>query len=314
MKLKVTILVPVYGVEKYIEECARSLFEQTYQDIEYIFCNDCTPDGSIQVLERVMEDYPERSKHTRIIHNERNLGLGGTRQRLLETVQTEAFLCVDSDDKLPANAIQLMAERMMETGCDIVDGKLCQYKGSETVATMLPRHCSDAKYQRLVLCQNVVDNRVAGRLMRTSLREKVKPLFFEGINYAEDYCATSRLSAVASRSWTDELVYLYRRDVEESYTNNVGEKQIMQCFKANAEVLRFYHLRGHLSLALEIGLLNCYRDCHKYGIELAKCDEILRYVPQHFTAQLLSMLLRGKGVKYRVGDIIYKVLRRLMTI
>ncbi|MDD7095845.1 MAG: glycosyltransferase, partial [Bacteroidales bacterium] len=48
--IKVSILVPVYGVEKYIEKCAVSLFEQSYEDIEYIFVNDCTPDRSIEVL------------------------------------------------------------------------------------------------------------------------------------------------------------------------------------------------------------------------------------------------------------------------
>ena len=52
----VSILVPVYGVEKYIERCARSLFEQTYDNLEYIFVDDCSPDSSIAILKRVMED------------------------------------------------------------------------------------------------------------------------------------------------------------------------------------------------------------------------------------------------------------------
>ena len=46
---KVSIIVPVYGVEKYIERCARSLFEQTLDDIEYLFIDDCTPDNSIEI-------------------------------------------------------------------------------------------------------------------------------------------------------------------------------------------------------------------------------------------------------------------------
>ena len=54
----ISVIVPVYGVEKYIERCARSLFEQTYCDVEYIFVNDCTKDNSIFILQRVLHDYP----------------------------------------------------------------------------------------------------------------------------------------------------------------------------------------------------------------------------------------------------------------
>ena len=54
---KVTVIVPVYGVEKYIERCAVSLFEQTLDDIEIIFVNDCTPDRSMEILDRIIEKY-----------------------------------------------------------------------------------------------------------------------------------------------------------------------------------------------------------------------------------------------------------------
>lgn len=57
---KVSVVIPVYGVEKYIERCARSLFEQTLDDIEYIFVNDCTKDRSIDILNSVINDYPAR--------------------------------------------------------------------------------------------------------------------------------------------------------------------------------------------------------------------------------------------------------------
>lgn len=49
-KYKVTIAVPVYGVEAYVEKCAESLFSQTYTDIEFLFVNDCTPDKSVDVI------------------------------------------------------------------------------------------------------------------------------------------------------------------------------------------------------------------------------------------------------------------------
>lgn len=51
----VSIIIPVYGVEKYIERCANSLFAQTYSNIEYVFVNDCTPDRSIERLNEVLK-------------------------------------------------------------------------------------------------------------------------------------------------------------------------------------------------------------------------------------------------------------------
>ena len=64
----VSILVPVYNVEPYFERCARSVFEQTYDNLEYIFVDDCSPDNSIQILERVLAEYPHRVNQVKIIH------------------------------------------------------------------------------------------------------------------------------------------------------------------------------------------------------------------------------------------------------
>ena len=80
--MKVSVLVPVYGVEKYIERCAVSLFEQTHRDMEYVFVNDCTPDRSISILRSVIERYPDRAPQVRIIDNEVNRGVGATRALL----------------------------------------------------------------------------------------------------------------------------------------------------------------------------------------------------------------------------------------
>ena len=80
MSVKVSVCIPVYGVEKYIERCARSLFEQTMQEgIEFIFVNDCTPDKNIEILERVLAEYPHRKEQTKIIHHENNKGLVSAR-------------------------------------------------------------------------------------------------------------------------------------------------------------------------------------------------------------------------------------------
>ncbi len=59
---KISVMVLIYGVDMYIERCSRSLFEQTIDDIEYIFIDDSTNDNSISILKDVMKDYPERTK------------------------------------------------------------------------------------------------------------------------------------------------------------------------------------------------------------------------------------------------------------
>lgn len=81
--LKISILTPIYGVEKYIEQCARSLFEQSYASIEYIFVDDCTPDKSIGILQSLLKEYPGRAQQVRIIHHDRNRGVGAARQTAL---------------------------------------------------------------------------------------------------------------------------------------------------------------------------------------------------------------------------------------
>ena len=73
--MKVSVLVPIYGVEKYIKQCAQTLFAQTYFDIEYVFVDDCTPDCSVEVLQQVLAEYPQRKNQVRIIRHKHNRGL-----------------------------------------------------------------------------------------------------------------------------------------------------------------------------------------------------------------------------------------------
>ena len=72
--IKVTIGVPVYGVEKYISKCAESLFSQSYNNIEYIFVDDCSQDNSCSIIMQVLEKYPDRKEKVHIIKHKYNRG------------------------------------------------------------------------------------------------------------------------------------------------------------------------------------------------------------------------------------------------
>ena len=71
----VSIIVPIYNVEKYIENCAVTLLEQDYDNIEYVFVNDCTPDSSMKILKDIIERYPNRKSHVKIINKIKNEGI-----------------------------------------------------------------------------------------------------------------------------------------------------------------------------------------------------------------------------------------------
>ena len=95
---KVSVIVPVYGVEKYIERCARSLFEQTLDDMEFIFVDDCTKDESIEVLKRVIDLYPVRKDQVKIIHHAVNKGLSRARETGVNAATGDYIGHCDSDD------------------------------------------------------------------------------------------------------------------------------------------------------------------------------------------------------------------------
>ena len=76
-KIKVSVCVPIYKVEAYIEKCVVSLFEQSYPDIEYVFVNDCTTDKSMDILDDVSKRYPRRLDNIIIVNNNFMFKLNG---------------------------------------------------------------------------------------------------------------------------------------------------------------------------------------------------------------------------------------------
>ena len=116
---QVSILVPIYNVSPFIERCAHSLFNQTFQDIEYVFVNDCTPDNSMEMLAKVIEQYPLRKEQVKIIQHTNNKGIGATRNTLLDNACRQYFLFIDSDDWIEPDMIELLYNKAEETKADV---------------------------------------------------------------------------------------------------------------------------------------------------------------------------------------------------
>lgn len=102
--IKVSIIIPVYGVEKYISQCLESVINQSYENIEIIVVNDGTKDNSMKIVEEYLLD--ERIK----IINKENGGLASARNRGIEEATGEYIYFLDSDDWIEVNTIEVLVE------------------------------------------------------------------------------------------------------------------------------------------------------------------------------------------------------------
>lgn len=113
---KVSVIVPVYNVEKYIDKCLASLVKQTLKDIEIIIVNDGSPDNSQVIIDKYVKKYPKLVKS----YIKENGGQGSARNLGLENATGEYISFVDSDDWLDYNALSEMYNLAKKTNSDIV--------------------------------------------------------------------------------------------------------------------------------------------------------------------------------------------------
>ncbi len=287
--MKISVLVPIYGVAQYIEACAVSLFEQTYDDLEYVFVDDCSPDASVSILEEVAKRYPQRQTQMRIIRHERNRGLGAARATALAAATGNFVMVVDSDDVVPTNAVSTLYSRQQETGADMVDGAFCLLRPSGTSAPQQPYHGDKEQMLRLMLLQNTVSHQLWGRLVRRSVYTDNDINSIEGINLAEDYAVMPRLLFCASRAYTDEVVYYYRINEQSTFADNLTRRHILSFLKANAAVCRFiteHDAKRQYRHALAIGMLRTFYAAGKTGMRVDEIAEMCDYQPGLFVRLL----------------------------
>lgn len=121
---KVSVVVPVYNSEKYIHRCAKSLFEQTLDNIEFIFIDDCSTDDSIQILKKLLEVYPQRKSQVHIHKMNKNSGQALVRKQGIELASGEYLIHCDSDDWIDLDLYENLYNQAIIEQADIV---VCNY-------------------------------------------------------------------------------------------------------------------------------------------------------------------------------------------
>lgn len=117
---KVSVIVPIYKVEKFIGRCAESLMQQTLDDVEYIFVNDATPDNSMEVLNEVLKKYPARADRISVVKHDVNKGLPAARNTGLALAHGEYVFHCDSDDFVELAMLETLYNAANDNDADIV--------------------------------------------------------------------------------------------------------------------------------------------------------------------------------------------------
>lgn len=246
---KISVIVPIYNVEKYIERCARSLFEQTFDDIEYIFVDDCTPDNSISILKEVIKEYPERARFTKIERMPRNSGLPTVRKHGVSIATGDYIIACDSDDYVEKEMYEVMynmAKRhdldLVQCDIDIVDDNrilnTLSYKKSQLESDEL----------RKLIIDGDIANGLFNKLVRCSIYKNPK-LKFPTRNIDEDNVVAVQLAYYSNKLGYIQKSFYKAYSNPASMTRRRGIEEIISRFEdsyANSQlILKFLLSHGY---------------------------------------------------------------------
>lgn len=298
----VSILVPIYGVEQYIERCAVSLFEQTYDNIEYIFVNDATRDNSIAVLNAVINRYPHRKPSVRIIHHPANKGISAARNTCIDNSTGSYLLFVDSDDYIAPNAIEHLTAYAETAHADIVlfDTNILTTNG--IVAN--PVNYNDKTTYIKCLLQHTEKCAHWNKFYRADFYRQSCIRCDESVRLADDYAVTPRLVYAAQTiAVLHEPLYFYETRNQSSYVHNLTRSAIESQYRADKVLIDWF---------LNIPDTDTYRDIVNVlpirsmtslikGSDFPAWQEILDVYREY-------LILSGKGMTM-VNRIIYYLAR-----
>lgn len=212
----VSIVIPVYKCDKHIEECVRSLFEQTVEDLEYIFVNDATPDRSINILNRLLDGYPIRKEHVIIINLETNKGVANARQIGITHASGEYIIHCDSDDWVDKDMYEKLYLKAKETDADIV-GCNFRHEFSDKQYDFHQQYADNMEENISRLINGRIFPSLCTSLTRRSLIEDNCISFPVGLNMGEDLFFNLQLylhaKKIASINWAP---YHYRHTEDSS--------------------------------------------------------------------------------------------------
>lgn len=315
---KVSVIVAIYNVEQYIEKCAISLFNQTLDDIEYIFVDDCSTDNSVTILETVLERFPNRANSVKIIRNLKNSQVASTRTIGMKAATGEYVIHCDPDDFVELDYYETMYRAARETDSDIVAANY--YKETEGVVEEIkanyysscPKDCIKKIYTDYFFPS------LCSHLVKRSLYVENDIFPYVGINTGEDLNVLLRVFHYGKKlAYIDKAYYHYvmrgsslthNRDAMALWNNNISKnlKQIIEFFESKDEAESYSTMLNYLKFTKKQILLSAKPPQTKMWYDIyPECRrDILKFSHLPITRKLLYLLF---SYSYPVLNLYFKL-------
>ena len=236
--IRVSILVPIYNVEKFIGKCLDSIFSQNYTNVNYVFADDCSTDNSLMVLQSKLAEYSISSERYIIIRHSENMGIAQTRIGLLAEADGDYVQFIDSDDWIENNMIEAMVEATDNGKIDIVGCDFFwEYANGRTKANF--DNFAGSCFDNMIKTINFQITPVLWKLLvKKSLYRNFK--IDSNINVGEDYIISIKLFFYAkSFKHVEQHLYHYVQ-LNKSRLSSQIKRGIKDHMKAVIEVESFF--------------------------------------------------------------------------
>lgn len=279
----ISIIVPVYNVERYLERCIKSIQKQTFTNYELILIND----GSLDKSGEICDCYAENDKRISVIHKE-NGGLSSARNAGIRVAKGAYLFFVDSDDVIHPNALEILYSNMQNNCSDISTGNFCRFsKDSQLNFSYNEKAKKGIELSGIEILEKLYDRDIAaryvsacGKLIKRDLFDGI--LFPEGRLFEDEF--TTYLLYYKSRKITAVDMQLYYYFVNDNgITQNLTLQKYFDEFDAQWEKILFFKKNDltkiyHKALMsfLDLGrwqLLGCKNKKEQFDVDRSKTFE-----------------------------------------
>jgi glycosyltransferase involved in cell wall biosynthesis len=234
-KPKISVIVPVYNVENYLNNCIDSILSQTFTEFECILVEDCSTDNS----SKICDEYSQKDRRVKVIHNVKNLGSSISRKTGLDNCDGEYIQYIDGDDWIEKDMLEKMRAKAVSGGFDMV---ICDYFYEKPDNRIYERQEID-KMKKLEIIKDIaVMKKLACAVWNKMVRREILlKIQFPNQNYAEDrFISLQTIYYSQKTGYIEEALYHYRYNINSITLDvNNNDRRIIEFYDIYVLIINF---------------------------------------------------------------------------